>query len=438
MGNQRWVNWSKTVSSSPESIIYPNTQDELIESIRIAISNNTKVKIVGSGHSCSKIAETHTGILIALNNLKNIINYDKELLQLEVQSGATLKSINNYLSTQDASLSNLGTIDSQTISGAISTGTHGTGINFGSVDQQIIELKIINGLGEILILNESSNSELFNLCKVGLGAFGVVLSVKIQCVPAFSLKVAQRSINFSEFDYYFNRLNESDHLRFWWAPHTDKMQLWKAKRINGFKTFGKSRLSWFKEVVIGDWTFQLLMWTSSFIKLFGKWTNKFIFNQVMGQSFDYTKDSKNAFVVPITIKQTVMEYAIPLEHTSEVLEKLHLLTSSSKYYVHMPIELRFAPKNNAFLSMSYGRPSCYIGIISYKPFGKSIKYDNFFKQVHDVLSAYEARPHWAKKHYYKSEEIKKLYPHWEKAKKMRIELDPKGVFKNEFLEKLFD
>ena len=98
MGNQRWENWSKTVSSSPESIIYPNTQDELIESIRIAISNNTKVKIVGSGHSCSKIAETHTGILIALNNLKNIINYDKELLQLEVQSGATLKSINNYLS----------------------------------------------------------------------------------------------------------------------------------------------------------------------------------------------------------------------------------------------------------------------------------------------------------------------------------------------------
>ena len=157
MGNQRWVNWSKTVSSSPESIIYPNTQDELIESIRIAISNNTKVKIVGSGHSCSKIAETHTGILIALNNLKNIINYDKELLQLEVQSGATLKSINNYLSTQDASLSNLGTIDSQTIR-AISTGTHGTGINFGSIDQQIIELKIINGLGEILILNESSNS----------------------------------------------------------------------------------------------------------------------------------------------------------------------------------------------------------------------------------------------------------------------------------------
>ena len=84
-----------------------------------------------------------------------------------------------------------------------------------------------------------------------MGAFGVVLSVKIQCVPAFSLKVVQRSINFSEFDYYFNRLNESDHLRFWWAPHTDKMQLWQAKRINGFETFGKSRLSWFKEVVIG-------------------------------------------------------------------------------------------------------------------------------------------------------------------------------------------
>lgn len=438
MGNQRWVNWSKTVSSFPESIIYPKTQDALIEAIKNAISNNTKVKIVGSGHSCSKIAETHSGILISLDNLTDIINYNKELLQLEVQSGATLRLISNYLSSQDAALSNLGTIDSQTISGAISTGTHGTGINFGSVDQQIIELTIINGLGEILILNESTNSELFNLCKVGLGAFGVVISVKIQCVPAFSLQVIQKSINFSEFGYYFNKLNESDHLRFWWAPHTNKIQLWQAKRIKGFKIFGQSRLSWFKEVIIGEWFFQFLMMISSFIKSFGKFTNNFIFDQVLGQSFNYTKYSKNAFVLPITIKQTVMEYAVPIEYTLEVLEKLHIITSSNDYYVHMPIELRFAPKNNAFLSMSYGRTSCYIGIISYKPFGKSIHYDNFFKQVHNVLSEYGARPHWAKKHYYKPSEIEQLYPHWEKAKKRRKELDPKGIFKNEFLSKLFD
>ena len=80
MNNQRWVNWSKTVSSFPESIIYPKTQDALIEAIKNAISNNTKVKIVGSGHSCSKIAETHSGILISLDNLTDIINYNKELL----------------------------------------------------------------------------------------------------------------------------------------------------------------------------------------------------------------------------------------------------------------------------------------------------------------------------------------------------------------------
>ena len=70
------------------------------------------------------------------------------------------------------------------------------------------------------------------------------------------------------------------------------MQLWQAKRINGFETFGKSRLSWFKEVVIGEWTFQILMWTSSFVKLFGKWTNKFIFNQVMGHSLIIQKIQK--------------------------------------------------------------------------------------------------------------------------------------------------
>ena len=91
-----------------------------------------------------------------------------------------------------------------------------------------------------------------------------VISVKIQCVPAFSLQVIQKSINFSEFGYYFNKLNESDHLRFWWAPHTNKIQLWQAKRIKGFKIFGQSRLSWFKEVIIGEWFFQFLMLISSF------------------------------------------------------------------------------------------------------------------------------------------------------------------------------
>lgn len=438
MSKSHWINWSKTVVSSPETILSPSTEDEIVNIVKSAITNNFKVKVVGSGHSCSDILKSDSGILISLENYNNVINYNDKLKQLTVQSGASLKSIGEYLSSKSAALSNLGTIHSQSISGAISTGTHGTGLGYGAIDQQVIELKIINGLGEIHLLNNENNPELFNLCKVGLGAYGVILSVKIQCVNSFSLKIDQKSIKYEEFKKYFNTLDNYDHLRFWWAPHTDKIQLWSAERVEGIHTKGQSDLGFFNTIIIGRWCFELLMWMASFFKQLGFLTNAIIFKLTLGRSLNYTQHSKDAFVVPISIKQTVMEYAIPIEFTFQAIKELRKIIEERKYYVHMPIEFRFTPKNDALLSMSYGRASCYVGVISYKPFGKSIFYDDFFSEVHKVLSSHSGRPHWAKKHYYEPKDLNLLYPKWVFAKKIRSQWDPKSIFINKFLEQIFN
>jgi len=105
--------------------------------------------------------------------------------------------------------------------------------------------------------------------------------------------------------------------------------------------------------------------------------------------------------------------------------------------VHMPIEIRFAPKNKAALSMAYKRETCYIGIIAYKPFGKDIDYKNYFKDVHAIFEAHKGRHHWAKHTFYTKEQIRDNYPDWENFVSLKNKLDPNGIFMNTFLKRLF-
>ena len=132
-----------------------------------------------------------------------------------------------------------------------------------------------------------------------------------------------------------------------------------------------------------------------------------------------------------------MEYAIPITHTEKVLRELRDIIRKNNFKVHLPIEIRFAPKNDAWMSMAYGQIVCYIGIICYQPFGKKIAHEDYFKATHQLFSKYEGRPHWAKKHYYTPQKLLEKYPKWNDFKHIKTMLDPNKMFENEFLKTYF-
>ena len=149
--NKKWVNWSGNQSATPKRIISPSSEDEIISLVGIGVANRWRIRPVGSSHSFSPICVTD-GLLVPLDSFNQILHVDKELLQVTVGAGITLSKLNVELANLGLALPNLGDIDSQTLAGAISTGTHGTGSRYSSISAAVIGLRIVTGDGSIMKL----------------------------------------------------------------------------------------------------------------------------------------------------------------------------------------------------------------------------------------------------------------------------------------------
>src|SRR3989442_1349350 len=91
-----------------------------------------------------------------------------------VRSGTTLRALNAELGDLGLAMANLGDIDVQTLAGALSTGTHGTGARLGGLATQVEALELVLADGSVVTCSASSRPGLFAAARVGLGAFGVI------------------------------------------------------------------------------------------------------------------------------------------------------------------------------------------------------------------------------------------------------------------------
>ncbi len=435
----RWTNWSKSFITTPSAIYQPSSEKEIIEIIQKAGIENKVVKAVGSGHSCSLIGSVDNGYLLDLQSkYQGVINFDKKTRQLTVKSGTSLRQIADFALANNCAIDNLGTIVDQSISGAISTGTHGSGITHGAVDQSILTLSIVTAEGKIRIFDKRTNTEEFHLAVVSIGALGIISTITIQLVANFNMKITTKSLSFDEMIEYLPKAYTDDYCRFWWAPHTDRVQYWEAHKTSDKADKPSSWNFYVNDLLKGNFLHELGLWITSFVPKQIPTLNKLMFNLLLSKEKTAVTNFLDGFTLPILVKQKVMEYAIPIEHTSIVLQEIKEVLQNKKYLVHMPIEVRFTPKNEAALSMSHGRKSCYIGIIAYKPFGKDINYDAYFEDIHNIYTKYEGRPHWAKVTYYSKEELSNLYPNWNQFDKLRAKMDPEGRFLNKYLSTYFN
>jgi len=432
----QWINWSHSFISYPDSIEYPSSEKDLKQIVLKAINQNQTIKVIGSGHSCSLISQTNRGCLVNLKNYNKILNLDKTSNYLTVEGGTSLDKIAKYALNHQLAFTNLGTIVEQSISGAISTGTHGSGIKHGSIDQSIVAFTMVTALGEIKSFDKTINPDEFYLAVVGLGALGIISTVTIELVATYNLAISTKTLSFKEMIANIHQSKTDDYMRFWWAPHTNKVQYWKAERTHQNPTKKLKLKAWYQDIFLGNKLHEFGLWFTSYIPSFIPNLNRFMFQRLLAKETNYVTNFLDGFTLPINVKQSVMEYGIPVSETAEVLKKINSLLLEKKYRVHMPIEVRFAPKNKAALSMAYNTTTCYIGIIAYKPYGKVLDYENYFKDVHTIFAQHHGRPHWAKVTHYSKTELNAVYPKWSAFKALKEQLDPEEMFTNKFLKRI--
>ncbi len=423
-------NWSGFLQWSPVEIFYPSTENEIIDIVKKANEQGKKIRIIGSGHSFTPLSSTDD-FLISLDKFAGVISINKDKNQAIVKAGTKLNVLNDLLFRDGLALENMGDIDVQSIAGAISTGTHGTGTAFGNISTQVIAIKFINGLGEVVECSLSNNLETFKAAQVSLGTLGILTELTIQCIPAYNLFLSVDKATLEDVLLEYQKLNENNrHFEFYWFPNTPYVM---TKKVNvttaspdtsSFKTY-------MQEHVLENYGFKLVC---EIAHKFPSSTRKVSnFSASLIDKHVKTNHSHKVFSTPRIVRFNEMEYNVPVESYLEVKKELVNWINRHNYDVMFPIENRFVKGDDIYLSPAYKRDSAYIAVHVYNK--KSFK--KYFDALESIFKAHNGRPHWGKMHTQTAADLQSRYPMFEKFKAIRSTQDPNELFLSPYLESIF-
>lgn len=463
--------WAGTFYCQPQAIFQPTNLEEIQELIKQAKAHGKTIMTVGSGHSPSDLTMTKEW-LCNLDKFDKVLKQEEfygptaegsaekevKFVDLTVEAGCRVYQLNDYLKEHALAIQNLGSISDQSIAGLISTGTHGSSKYHGLVSQQVVEIKLLNGNGELITASSVENEEIFRAALLSLGKIGIITHVTLRTIPRYTIKSKQEIINFSTLLKNWDTIwLESEFIRVWWFPYSERCVLWRASKSD--EPLSDPRDSWYG-TTLGRFFYESLLFVS--VHLFPRLTpfiEKFVFNQqygnveTIGRGDIAVQNSVEGLNMDCLFSQFVNEWSAPLNNGIDTLTKLdNVIKSAAKtgaFFVHAPIEVRSSNvtnSNTAFIDEETGEKSLYppqswlatrnrlsagpipgnnfrpyldnspdglpyvedlnnitndqltlfINATMYRPFGTNVETKKWFQIFEDIMTQANGKPHWAK------------------------------------------
>jgi len=425
--NYTYENWAHTLKFKPDRYSEPETEQEVVDVVKDAISRGGRIRPRGGGHSWSHFVVTDD-TLLHLDRLNKGLIADILKHRYTVQAGIRLQDLIDNLALDNLALRNIGSITQQSIAGAISTGTHGTGIKFGNIPTSIVGMKLVTGTGDLLTIKES-DTDLLNAARVSLGALGIVTEVTIDCVPLYNL---QHTTYFCKFDDVVDKLDvlaqENTRFLFWWlvapiGPKDNVLVLTMNPPGTPPGILGKAQSA----PSVGD--SRPPMNTNDLLGMILSLFPGNPFRKLFQQTGRYDR----MLTIPLLpVLHREFEYALPVENTVEALRRLRRIFDEGDISTTLPVEVRFVAADQSLMSPARGRNVCYIGV-STEPNANEV-----YSRVEPVMKDLGGRPHWGKCFSLQRREVEAMYPDsYDKFRQLRKEMDPKGVFSNTLIDQLF-
>lgn len=421
-------NWSGFVQCQPARLARPANEDELRQVLADARNAGQTIRMVGSGHSFSPLCATD-GIQLSLDELSGIIEVNQQTAQVRAYAGTHLGELNRALAEHGLALENLGDIDVQSLAGALSTGTHGTGAGFGILATQVTGLRLMLANGESYWLSEDSRPDWFRAARVNLGALGVITEYELACVPAYNIHYHTFSAGW---DDTLARLEEyrDQHRNFelYWFPYTDSFQL---KTMNATDEPANARGRWFQDLVMENGALWLLCQIARFFPSSCPTVCRLEAGGV--PRHDQIAASHEIYATSRLVRFNEMEYNIPAEKLPAVLNEIRETIHQHRFAVNFPLEIRYVAADDIPISPANGRASAYVAAHMYA----GMPYAEYFAALTRIFDAHGGRPHWGKWHDKTASEFAALYPEWQTFTELRRELDADGLFLNDHLKQVF-
>ncbi len=425
-----WRNWAGDERCTPAAVQHPGSVEEISRAIARAAAEGRRVRVAGSGHSFSDIACTD-GTMLALDRLADVLDVDRSAGLVRVQAGITIRELSRRLIAHGLALENLGDIDIQTIAGAISTATHGTGASLRNLSSQVSELTIVLADGSTLVCSEERDAEVFRAARVGLGALGAIAEVTLRCVPAFTLRGVDAPMALDEtLDRFEELALANDHFEFLVFPHADAA-LTRTNNRTDEPPRPRSRAGAFAhDVALNNGVLELLCRVGRRIPSWIPRINR-LATRLAGSSTRVDR-SAEIFASPRLVRFTEMEYALPRARTAEAVRRVMELIERRRFAVPFPIEARTVAPDDAFLSTAAGRESGFVAVHMYK----GMEWRPYFQAVAEIMDSLDGRPHWGKRHFHTADTLRGRYPDWARFQAVRARLDPDGRFANAWTDRV--
>tara|TARA_R110001592_G_scaffold7126_1_gene40164 strand:- start:31180 stop:32577 length:1398 start_codon:yes stop_codon:yes gene_type:complete len=418
-----WKNWSGNQVCYPQHKHAPTSVDALKE---IILSSKGSIRTVGSGHSFSELIPTNDS-LISIRRLNGLNSVDPSNKTASFLAGTTLSETGPLLAQHHQGLFNMPDVDHQTLAGAISTATHGTGRGLGSLSSYVSNLTLITAKGEELRCNQTENPELFNAAKVSLGAFGVITEINIQNTDAYKLKREAFWLPIEEVISTSESLSKNNrHFEFFYFPFTG-MSLVDTLNITTETIQSTEELDANSGIMDLKNARDYLSWSPKLRQLI---VGGYLKTQTNISRVDH---SHSIYVNDRNVRFNEMEYHLPIEHGMRALSEVISTIERNFSEVFFPIECRYIKSEDAWISPFYHRDSISIAVHRY--FEED--YSALFKAIEPILQKYAGRPHWGKINTFTDTQCRNAYPKWQQFLDIRKEYDPEGKFLNPYLKRLF-
>ncbi|MFD8892594.1 D-arabinono-1,4-lactone oxidase [Streptomyces sp. NPDC059566] len=429
-GRTAWHNWAGNITATPARVVTPASVGELQEAVRRAAEDGLRVKAVGTGHSFTAAAATD-GVLVRPQALAGIRSIDRAAGTVTVAAGTVLKDLNRALAAEGLSLTNMGDIMEQTVSGATSTGTHGTGRDSASLSAQIRGLELVTADGRLLICSEKENPEVFAAARLGIGALGIVTAITFAVEPIFFLTAREEPMGFdrvtAEFEEHFA---ENEHFEFYWFPHTGNCNTKRNNRSQGPAAPPGPVSAWIEDELLSNGLFQAVNSLGRAVPATIPSIARVASRALSART--YTDIPYKVFTSPRRVRFVEMEYALPRERVPLALRELRAMVDRSGLRISFPVEVRTAPADDITLSTASGRDTAYIAVHMYR----GTPYQGYFTAAERIFTAHGGRPHWGKVHTRDAQYFSEVYPRFGEFTALRDRLDPDRVFGNDYLRRV--
>lgn len=427
-----WVNWARIERSRPASVRTPAAASEVTEAVRDAAARGGTVKMVGTGHSFTAISAPED-VMLRPEGMTGIVAVDREAMTVTALAGTPLHLLNTELAALGLSLHNMGDIAEQTISGATSTGTHGTGGLAAGLSAQLAGLELVTGDGSVLQASADENPDVFAVARVGLGALGVLTRLTFRVEPLFVLEADERPMSWDEaLASYDELVADNHHCDLYWFPHTDrcvaKLNNRLAADIDEAEPLGRVA-AWMDDVASNP-VYAALNRVGNVVPATIPPINR-LCARVFGAG-RYSDLAHRVFTARRAVRFREMEYAVPREAGLDALREARRVIESRGWRISFPVEVRHARADDIALSTASGRESVYLAF----HVNAQTDHHDYFAGVEDVMQSFDGRPHWGKIHTRSAADLAPAYPRWAEFQSVRDRLDPDRVFANAHLRRV--